>query len=72
MIRSIAILSIASACLAGCTTMAPSYTRPDAPVSAAWPTGPAYKNSGADKSPDTRVADIPWRRVLCRQAAAER
>ncbi len=61
MIRSIAILSIASACLAGCTTMAPHYTRPDAPVSAAWPTGPAYQNSGADKSPDTRVADIPWR-----------
>jgi len=61
MIRSIAILSITSACLAGCTTMAPSYSRPEAPVPAAWPTGPAYKNSGADKSPDTRVADIPWR-----------
>jgi multidrug efflux system outer membrane protein len=41
--------------------MAPSYTRPEAPVSAAWPTGPAYRNNGADKRPDTRVADIPWR-----------
>ena len=25
--------------------MAPRYTRPEAPVSATWPTGPAYKNS---------------------------
>ena len=60
MIRRIAILSIASACLAGCTTMAPSYTRPDVPVAAVWPTGSAYQNSGADKSPDKRVDDIPW------------
>jgi multidrug efflux system outer membrane protein len=61
MFRSIAILCIVGACLAGCSSMAPSYSRPEAPVSAAWPTGPAYRNSGADKSPDTRVADIPWR-----------
>lgn len=61
MFRRTVILSIVIACLAGCSSMAPNYRRPEAPVAAAWPTGPAYKNSGVDKSPDTRVADIPWR-----------
>lgn len=28
--------------MAGCSTMAPKYTRPEAPVSASWPDGPAY------------------------------
>jgi multidrug efflux system outer membrane protein len=59
MIRSIAILSIASAFLAGCSTMAPSYTRPDAPVSAAWPTGPAYKNSGTQAG-DPAASGLKW------------
>jgi outer membrane protein, multidrug efflux system len=44
MIRRIVTISICIACLAGCT-MAPHYTRPEAPVPAAWPAGPAYKNS---------------------------
>ena len=45
--------------LSGCT-MAPSYTRPDAPVAAAWPSGPAYtaQAAQADQKP---VAEIPWR-----------
>src|SRR6266567_4501479 len=43
MFRSIAIMSIAGACLAGCSSMAPRYSRPEAPVPATWPTGPAYK-----------------------------
>ena len=59
MIRRIAILSIASACLAGCTTMAPRYTRPDAPVAAAWPTGPAYKNSVAQAG-DPAASALKW------------
>jgi len=59
MIRSIAILSITSACLAGCTTMAPRYTRPDVPVTATWPTGPAYKNSGAQAG-DPEASDLKW------------
>ena len=45
--------------LAGCATMAPNYTRPDAPVPADWPNGPAYKDSAA-KSADKAVADIKW------------
>lgn len=45
--------------LTGCT-MAPGYTRPEAPVPASWPTGPAYKAEVA--KPDQKpVADIPWR-----------
>jgi len=45
--------------LSGCT-MAPSYTRPDAPVPASWPSGPAYKAEVA--KPDQKpLADIPWR-----------
>ncbi|MDD2853780.1 MAG: AdeC/AdeK/OprM family multidrug efflux complex outer membrane factor [Desulfuromonadaceae bacterium] len=59
MIRRIAIFSIASACLAGCTTMAPSYTRPDAPVTATWPTGPAYRNNAAQAG-DPAASDLKW------------
>jgi multidrug efflux system outer membrane protein len=39
--------------------MAPKYTRPEAPVPAAWPSGPSYKES-AGKPPEKTVADIPW------------
>jgi len=59
MIRSIAILSLAGLCLAGCTTMAPRYTRPDAPVTAGWPTGPAYKSSVAQAG-DPEASDLKW------------
>jgi multidrug efflux system outer membrane protein len=47
-------------CLTGCTTLAPSYTRPEAPVSASWPSGPAYKTEAA-KPEQKPVAEIPWR-----------
>ena len=51
--------------LAGCSTMAPDYTRPAAPVPAAWPSGPAYKEAtvGASKP----VADIPWQEFFVDQ-----
>ena len=61
MFRGISILSIAItclACLAACS-MAPRYSRPEAPVSATWPTGPAYKDT-MEKPADKAVADIPW------------
>lgn len=45
-------------CLSGCT-MAPKYTRPEAPVPSAWPRGPAYKEA-AGASPAKAVADVPW------------
>lgn len=60
MFRIIAILSIAGVCLAGCSTsMAPRYSRPDAPVSAAWPTGPAYKNISS-MTGNPAATDLTW------------
>lgn len=47
--------------LTGCSTMAPKYARPAAPVPAAWPGGSAYQNSGAQKTAEKQVAEIPWR-----------
>jgi multidrug efflux system outer membrane protein len=45
--------------LAGCTTMAPTYERPPAPVPAAWPSGPAYQTEAAKPAPKP-VAEISW------------
>jgi multidrug efflux system outer membrane protein len=58
-IRRISLcLPLALLFLAGCTTMAPKYSQPAAPVPPAWPGGPAYKaTTGAAAKP---VADIPW------------
>lgn len=47
-------------CLSGCTTMAPQYSRPAAPVTNAWPTGPAYKEQTA-KQAQKPLDEIPWR-----------
>jgi multidrug efflux system outer membrane protein len=47
-------------CFAGCTTMAPKYVQPASPVSAAWPTGDAYKANPA-KPGDKAAAEISWR-----------
>lgn len=47
-----------AAVLAGCT-LAPSYTRPAAPVPAAWPDGPAY--AAIEPSPSAPpAAALPW------------
>jgi multidrug efflux system outer membrane protein len=53
----ISLVCAALLCLAGCSTMAPKYSRPAAPVAGSWPEGPAYQKTGA---PDKAVADIPW------------
>ncbi len=59
MMRCAFIIAIIAAVLSGCT-MIPEYKRPDAPVPAAWPTGPAYKETGSDfKGKD--AADVNWR-----------
>lgn len=55
----------ASVCLGGCT-MAPRYARPEAPISAAWPNGPADQK-GIDNPPDKNVADIPWQKFFVDQ-----
>jgi outer membrane protein, multidrug efflux system len=51
-------LAALAVCLAGCT-MAPKYTRPEAPVPEAWPKGPAYKDLESASSVKV-VADISW------------
>jgi multidrug efflux system outer membrane protein len=53
-------VSIFALSLGGCATMAPTYEQPKSPVSAEWPTGPAYK-SEASKPADKPIAEIPWR-----------
>lgn len=45
--------------ITGCSTMAPKYSQPAAPVPAAWPTGPAYKAETA-KAEQKPLAEIPW------------
>jgi outer membrane protein, multidrug efflux system len=59
MFRRLAILSFVCAYLAGCS-MAPRYSRPQAPVSASWPSGPAYKSSSAP-SEVPAAAELKWR-----------
>jgi len=54
------LLAGIGAALAGCsTTLMPDYTRPEAPVPAAWPTGPAYKAAAANTNGPS-AADMPW------------
>ena len=52
------LLGLIAAFLAGCT-LAPTYTRPEAPVPAAWPGGPASGLQAA--KPGEAAADTPWR-----------
>lgn len=55
-----ATLTITLVLLFGCASMAPKYTRPEAPVPSEWPSGPAYKNSAA-KTGDQSAFDISWK-----------
>ena len=53
------LLSITAVLLAGCT-LAPKYTRPEAPVPGNWPSGPAYKDGqAAHEAPAATV--LAWR-----------
>lgn len=56
----LAAAAAAVSALAGCTSLAPTYTRPASPSPETWPDGPAYQGravAGGEKA----VADIPWR-----------
>jgi multidrug efflux system outer membrane protein len=46
--------------LTGGCTMAPKYTRPDAPVPAKWPAGPAYDQTKSAASAPA-ATELPWR-----------
>ncbi|MFA5112442.1 MAG: efflux transporter outer membrane subunit [Desulfobaccales bacterium] len=57
--RLFSILAITAVLFTGCT-MIPKYTRPEAPVPDAWPSGPAYKETpSTQKAP--AAADLQWR-----------
>ena len=43
----------------GCSSMAPKYSRPEAPAPAAWPAGPAYQAAAAQPA-EMAIADITW------------
>ena len=60
-LRGVAI-AFALLVLSGCAGMAPTYTRPEAPVPSEWPGGPAYKDGA--KSTDQAAADIKWQEVF--------
>jgi multidrug efflux system outer membrane protein len=54
------LILAALAASTGCASMAPTYTRPAAPVPGAWPDGPAYKG-GAGAPGGPAVGDVPWK-----------
>lgn len=58
-VRTSLLFAMVLLALSSCASMAPKYTRPEAPVPSEWPGGPAYKDS-ASKSADKAAADIKW------------
>ena len=56
-------LSVGTLILTGCATMAPEYNRPQAPVPASWPAGPAYQQQTAAQ-PAQAADDLPWRQFF--------
>lgn len=58
MMRNVLAVIVTLISLAGCT-LAPHYSRPQAPIPAEWPTGPAYK--GAESPIAPAAFDIGWR-----------
>jgi multidrug efflux system outer membrane protein len=60
MMRNVMAAVLALAVLAGCGTLAPKYSRPGAPVPAAWPAGPAYAENAGGTTGGV-PAEIDWR-----------
>ena len=57
--KRFSLLAITIVLLTGCT-LAPKYTRPEAPVPASWPSGPAYDNARV-KPGAPAAAELRWR-----------
>ncbi len=57
--RTVAAAALIAILLSGCT-MIPKYTRPEAPVPAEWPDGPAYQQPAAPEVAPL-AADLKWR-----------
>lgn len=58
MIHRILLITITIMCLTGCT-MAPRYTRPEAPIPKEWPEGVAYKEIKPEEAP--MATELKWR-----------
>jgi multidrug efflux system outer membrane protein len=61
--QTFGVLCVLVFALTGCTSMAPKYATPVAPVPAAWPEGPAYKPE-TSKQAAKPVAEIPWQEFI--------
>lgn len=59
--RPTPLLLLLLALLAGCTTLAPDYQRPAAPVPKAWPAGPAYTPAAQPAAEAAPAAELAWR-----------
>ena len=57
--KLLSFLAITAVLLTGCT-MIPKYTRPEAPIPAGWPSGPAYKETPSTQGAPV-AADLQWR-----------
>ena len=57
--KLIPLLAATAVLLAGCT-LSPNYTRPEAPVPASWPSGPAYDNAPVPPGAPS-AGEVQWR-----------
>ena len=57
-------LTLAAAAIAAGCTMAPHYVRPDAPVSATFPSGEAYRGQASNAPGALAASDVGWRNFL--------
>jgi outer membrane protein, multidrug efflux system len=57
--KSFALAALLALTLSGCSTLAPEYRQPAAPVTSSWPGGPAYRQVTAG-STDKAAADTSW------------
>lgn len=55
------LLALAAALLAAGCTLAPKYERPQAPVSASYPSGDVYRSDAQQGSGEVAPADLGWR-----------
>ncbi|MBW2356033.1 MAG: efflux transporter outer membrane subunit [Deltaproteobacteria bacterium] len=63
MIRKTLFCGVVAVLLCAGCTMAPEYSRPEAPVPEQWPQGPAY-DRGTAPGETQAAADLPWRRFF--------
>ena len=61
--RKLLLLPVIIVFFLGNCTMAPKYTRPEAPVQAQWPTGAAYDETKSGASAKS-AGELPWREFI--------